>query len=200
MDSHIELGCGQALHYLRAGITHIPIGIFRHNMYVVDKKNVILSEDRRATSYNIARKELNSKWRMFVATLTSSINVPAAGSESQGIAIFGAIDDTLHFRIEAENIYEDTGAQLRLRKKGKNGNVIADLVKGGKHAYKQGTIIKGSVIGSSLIGPLEGQPISKLIKLIEEEKVSVNLYLSSSKRRQIRGIVHRARRAVLKHH
>ena len=27
-------------------------------------------------------------------------------------------------------------------KKGKNGNVIADLVEPGKHAYKQGTIIK----------------------------------------------------------
>ena len=35
--------------------------------------------------------------------------------ESQGIAMFGAIDDTLHFRIEAKNIHEDTGAQLRQR-------------------------------------------------------------------------------------
>ena len=55
---------------------------------------------------------------MFSATLTSSINVPAASSESQGIAMFGEIDDTLHFRIEA-NIYENTGAQLRLWKQGK---------------------------------------------------------------------------------
>jgi hypothetical protein len=155
---------------------------------VVDKKNEIVNEDGRAT--NIAKKELkqntHSNWRM-LATLTSSMNVPAAASGSQGIAIFGAKDDTLHFRIEAKNIHEDTGAQLRQRKKGKNGNVIADLVERGKHAYKQGTIIKGSVIGSSLIGPLEGQPISKLIKLIEEEKVSVNLYLSSSRHRSIRG-------------
>jgi hypothetical protein len=105
-----------------------------------------VDEDRTDTSYNISRREFkqnaHSKWRMFVATLTSSINVPATGLESQGIAIFGAIDDTLHFRIEAKNIHEDTGAQLRVRKKGKNGNVIADLVERGKHAYKQGTIIK----------------------------------------------------------
>jgi hypothetical protein len=173
---------------------------------MVDKKNVIENEDRKATSYNIARKELKQnayfKWRMFVATLTSTItiNVPAAGSESQGIAIFGAIGDTLHFRIEAKNIHEDTGAQLRQRKQGKNGNVIANLVKPGKHAYKEGTIIKGSITGSSLIGSLEGLPISKLIKLIEEEKVSVNLYLSSSKRRQIRGIIHRAGKARFNSH
>lgn len=168
-------------------------------MYVVDKKNVIVSEYTGAT-YNIARKELKqntySRWRMFSATLTSSMNVPTAGSESQGIAMFGAIDDTLQFRIEAKNIHEDTGAQLRQRKQGKNGNVIADLVEPGKHASTtQGTIIKGSITGSSLIGSLEGQPISKLIKLIEEEKVSVVLYLSSPKRRQIRGIIHRAGRA-----
>ena len=93
------------------------------------------------------------------------MNVPTAGSESQGIAMFGAIDDTLQFRIEAKNIHEDTGAQLRQRKQGKNGNVIADLVEPGKHASTtQGTIIKGSITGSSLIGSLEGQPISKLIK------------------------------------
>ena len=153
---------------------------------MVDKKNVIMGEDRRATSYNIAKNELKqnaySKWRMFVATLTSSMNVPAAGSESQGIALFGAKDDTLHFRIEAKNIYENTGAQLRQWKREKNGNVIADLIKPGEQvSMKQGIIIKGSIIGSSLTGSLEGQPISKLIKLFEEEKVSVNLYLSSSR-------------------
>jgi len=47
---------------------------------------------------------------MFVATLTSSMNVPAVSLESQGIAMFGAIDDTLHFRIEAKNIHEDIDA------------------------------------------------------------------------------------------
>ena len=177
----------------------IPIAIFRYTVYVVNKKNVTENEP---TSYNIARKELKqntySKWRMFSATLTSSMNVPAANSESQGIAIFGAIDDTLHFRIEAKNIHENIGAQLRQRKQGKNGHVIADLVEPGKHPITtQGIIIKESITGSSLIGPLDGQPISKLIELIEEEKVSVNLYLSSSKRRQIRGILHRAGKALL---
>ena len=63
---------------------------------------------------------------------------------------------------------------------GNKENIIADLVETGNHAStKQGIIIKGSITDSSLMGPLEGQPISKLIKLIEEEKVSVNLYLSS---------------------
>ena len=103
----------------------------------------------------------------------------------------------MHFRIEAKNIHENTGAQLRQRKQGKNGNVIADLVEPGKHAITTyGTIIKGSITGSSLIGSLEGQPISKLIKLIEEEKVSVNLYLSS-RRREIKGIIHRAGKVPL---
>ena len=129
-----------------------------------------------------------------MATLTSFINVPAAGSESQG-----AIDDTLHFRIEAKNIHEETGALLRQWKQRKDGNVIAELVEPGKHAYKQGTIIKGSITGSSLTGSLEGQPISKLITLIDEEKVSVNLYLSSSRHRRIRGIIHRAGRAWRKY-
>jgi hypothetical protein len=132
---------------------------------------------------------------MFSAALTSSMNVPAVGLESQGIAMFGAVDDTWHFRIEAKNIHEDTAAQLRLRKQGKDGNVIAELVEPGKHASTtQGIIIKGSITGSSLMGSLEGQPINKLIKLIEEEEVSVNLYLSSCRHRQIRGIIHRAGR------
>ena len=59
--------------------TDIPIDIFHYPDYMVDKKNVIMGEDRRATLYGIARKELeqnaHSKWRMFSATLTSSINV-----------------------------------------------------------------------------------------------------------------------------
>ncbi len=179
---------------------------------MADKNNVIVGKDRNnievfakspsnteATSYKIPitklRQNSHSKWMMFSATLSGSMEVPPANSKSRGIAMFGAIDDTLHFRIEAKNIHEDTGAQLRLRKQGKNGNVIADLVEPGKHASTtQVTIIKGSITGSSLIGLLEGQPISKLIKLIEEEKVSVNLYLSS-RRRQIKGIIHRSGRA-----
>ena len=62
--------------YLRTRTADIPIGILSHTTYVVDKKNVIVCEDRTATSYNISRREFkqnaHSKWRMFVATLTSS--------------------------------------------------------------------------------------------------------------------------------
>jgi hypothetical protein len=42
------------------------------------------------------------------------MNVPAAASESQGIAIFGAKDDTLHYRIEAKNILTITDSHLTL--------------------------------------------------------------------------------------
>ena len=91
---------------------------------------------------------------MLSAMLTSSMNVPA-NSESQGIAIFGAIIDTLHFRIEAKNIHENIGAQLRQRKHGKNGRVLADLVEPGKHAITtQGSIIKGSITGSKSNRPV----------------------------------------------
>ena len=175
---------------------------------MADKNNVIIGKDRKnievfaksllnleATSNKITSIKLeqnaHSKWMMFFATLTSSMKVPAAGSESRGIAMFGAIDNTMYFRIEAKNIHDVTGAQLHLGKQGKNGNVIADLLETGKHASTtQGTIIKGSVTDSSLSGPLEGQSINNLVKLIEENKVSVSLYLSA--KRQIRGSVHRA--------
>jgi len=163
---------------------------------VVDKKNVIVGEDRTATSYNIAKKELKQnahfKWRMFSATLTSSVKVPAAGSESKGIAMFGAIDNTLYFRIEANNTPYVIGAQLHLGKQGKNGNVIADLLKFSTHASTtQGIIIiKGSITDSSLSGPLEGQSINNLVKLIEENKVYVRI--SASRDGDLAGSLHLA--------
>jgi len=179
---------------LNSGPTDIPIDNSRHITYVTDKNNVIVGKDSNniegfgkslsnteGTSDKIPSTKLkqnsHSKWMMFSATLSGSMEVPAAGSESRGIALFGAIDNTMYFRIEAKNIHDMIGAHLYLKKQGKNGNVIADLLESGKHASTtQGIIIiKGSITDSSLSGPLEGRPIENLVKLIEENEVYVRI-------------------------
>jgi hypothetical protein len=74
LDSHAQL-----LRHARHATIDIPTDIFRHNMYVVDKKNVIVSEDRRATSFNIAKKELKQnahyKWRMFSICIGKKVHI-----------------------------------------------------------------------------------------------------------------------------
>ena len=76
-------------YYLRTRTADIPIGILSHTTYVVDKKNVIVCEDRTATSYNISRREFkqnaHSKWRMFVATLTSTLTFLEQAQNHKGL-------------------------------------------------------------------------------------------------------------------
>lgn len=160
---------------------------------MADKNNVIVGKDRnnievfakspsnlKTTSYKIPSTKLKqnsrSKWMMFSATLSGFMEDSPVDSESRGIAMFRAIDNTLYFRIEANNTPYVIGAQLHLGKQVKNGNVIADLLKFSTHASTtQVTIIKGIITDSSLSGPLEGQSINNLVKLIEENEVYVRI-------------------------
>lgn len=86
---------------------------------MADMNNVSVDKDRNdievfskgpsnidATSVKIPSTKLKqnspSKWMFFSATLTGSKEVPPVDSKSS-VAIFGAIDNTMHFRIEARN-------------------------------------------------------------------------------------------------
>lgn len=143
-----------------------------------------------ATSVKIPSTKLKqnspSDWKSFSATLTGSVEVPPADSESS-VAIFGAIDDTMHFRIEARNFRNVTGVCLNVG----DGNIVADLLKFGEHLIvKQGTIIRGNFTDSGLTGPLQGQSIKNLVKLIEENKVYVRI--SDKHDGELWGSLHRA--------
>src|SRR6266498_2257413 len=93
----------------------------------------------------------SSEWKLFSATLSGPNGVPPADSKSS-VAAFGAIGNTMHFRIEAKNFSNITDINLDIDE---NGNIIADLLKFSKYANtKQGAIIKGCITDSSLTGPL----------------------------------------------
>jgi hypothetical protein len=83
-----------------------------------------------------------------------------------------------------------TAAHLHWGEPGTNGDVIVDLLAGSdKSSAEQGIMITGSRPDAGLTGTLEGESIGKLIDLMKEKKVYVNLHTDTHPDGEIRGQV-----------
>ncbi len=124
-----------------------------------------------------AHAATHSTTTAFTAHLSGSQMNPARLTNAVGEAKFTLSPDgsQLGFRVNVSNIENVVAAEIRLGPAGSDGPVVATLygpvAPGGGKAT--GTLAQGTVIASSLSGPLAGQPLSALIDAMHSQSVFV---------------------------
>lgn len=127
---------------------------------------------------------------VFTANMVSSEEVPPNGSMAKGTATVTISPDrtTLHFVVVVNNISNVTLSHIHLGQRGQNGPVIVNFFLGPvKSGTFSGTLAQGDVTSSNFVGQLAGQPMSELIKDIQNGMCYVNVHTTAHPPGEIRG-------------
>ncbi|MDN4071649.1 MULTISPECIES: CHRD domain-containing protein [Fictibacillus] len=126
----------------------------------------------------------------FLCRLKGEHEVPPVGTRATGNTEFvlSSNGTKLHYRLQVNNIRKLTQARVHLGQAGKSGPVVAYLLAHIKPSISLNTgIITGCITNKELIGPLQGQPLSKLVEEINEGNVYVNVFSEFSPGGELRG-------------
>lgn len=132
--------------------------------------------------------------RNFRTHLTGSEEVDPIGTRAQGQAVFQLSKDGegLRFRLMVANIEDILQAHIHFGEAGENGPIVLWLYPAGPPAVLiegrfNGVLAQGTVTEANLVGPLEGQPLSALIELMELGMAYVNVHTSENPGGEVRG-------------
>lgn len=128
--------------------------------------------------------------RKFRARLIGGEEVPPVRTVATGDAIFRLNQDgtRLFFLLVIRNIKNVTQAHIHLGRRGKNGPIVAFLFGQSRFgiSVRRG-VVRGVLTRSNLIGPLDGKPLSDLIKEIRNGNTYVNVHTIQNPDGEIRG-------------
>jgi len=102
----------------------------------------------------------------FSATMAGGNEVPPVQSNAKGETTFrtAANETVIKYKVNVTGFSNATGAHIHMGKVGSNGEVVVDLLKGGKkNPTKLGMAIRGNITDSKLTGPLAGKTMADLI-------------------------------------
>jgi hypothetical protein len=130
--------------------------------------------------------------QQFFSVLRGKNEVPPVKTRATGFLGLASnpFQTKLYYSLRINNIQKATVAHLHLGTAGENGPVVAFLfgpVKPGI-SLTQG-LVTGTLTRYELTGPLKGQTIRDLIRLMEEEKIYVNVHTQQKPDGEIRGQV-----------
>ena len=126
----------------------------------------------------------------FHATLSGSEEVPPVDTKAGGDATFTTMknDTAMKYKVNVTGLSDATGAHIHSGKKGENGDVIVDLLKGSKHnPTKLGMAIRGNISDSSLVGPMKGKTVADLISAMNNGDTYTNVHTQEHQKGEIRG-------------
>ena len=126
----------------------------------------------------------------FHATLSGSEEVPPVDTKAGGDATFTTLknDSAIKYKVNVTGLSDATGAHIHSGKKGENGDVIVDLLKGSKHnPTKLGMAIRGNISDSSLVGPMKGKTVADLISAMSSGDTYTNVHTQEHQKGEIRG-------------
>jgi hypothetical protein len=130
---------------------------------------------------------------LFMTHPTGDEEVPAVDTKAQGQAKFLIVDDgseALSFKLIVANIMDVTMAHLHMGAIGENGPVVAFLFRDSNnrdgHRFN-GALVEGFIMAEDLVGPLSGNPLSELIREMEEGNIYVNVHTVDYPSGEIRG-------------
>lgn len=94
----------------------------------------------------------------------------------------------LFFRLVVRNIRQVTQAHIHLGRIGQNGPIVAFLFGQSRFgiSVRRG-VVSGVLTRNSLVGPLEGKPLSNLIKEIRRGNTYVNVHTIQNPDGEVRG-------------
>ncbi|KUO50257.1 MAG: hypothetical protein APF76_11130 [Desulfitibacter sp. BRH_c19] len=135
--------------------------------------------------------------KQFFAILEGSEEVPPVETDAFGSSNLRLSDDQemLQYRLTVNKLANFTEAHIHLGRRGENGPIVAFLfgpVDPGI-TVTQGTV-QGTLSQSDLVGPLEGEPFSELVRQMEAGNTYVNVHTRQHPAGEIRGQISRQKR------
>lgn len=157
-------------------------------------RTITIEEDTTITAhYRVDDDEAISA--SFAAPLHGSQEVPPVSSDNDGEAIFILSEDgtELKYSLIVSQLGDVTQAHIHLAPPGQNGPIVAFLFEEANiddpddGVSVSGSLVRGTITSSDLIGPLEGSELSDLIEEMENGNAYVNAHTPENPGGEIRG-------------
>jgi CHRD domain len=122
------------------------------------------------------------------AKLKGENEVPPVTTTSEGKVKLKVKETNIKYKLNITGITDATMAHIHQGKSGENGEPVVDLLAdGNKQQTSNGLFINGSIVDSSLIGPMKGKTISDLVASINAGNNYVNVHTQAHPDGEIRG-------------
>jgi hypothetical protein len=126
--------------------------------------------------------------QQFKAKLKGDNEVPPVSAIAEGKVKLKVKESNIKFKLNITGISDATAAHIHQGKSGQNGEPVVDLLAIGYKAKTQnGVYINGSIVDSSLIGPMKGMTISDLVSSMNDGNNYVNVHTQENPDGEIRG-------------
>ncbi len=123
------------------------------------------------------------------AALSGSDEVPPVATSAAGNALFHWDGVRLSYRVDATGVHGVTATRLHVGPGGLNGPAVADLYGHEPVAERGGVIASGTIDPGSLMGPLAGQSIGRLVAAMDAGSTYVNVSTARNPTGQLRGTI-----------
>lgn len=163
------------------------------NIYVSDSGNVHFLADRTCQSFE------DNNWtstirKILTSTMSGDEIVPSVETDVIGRMSITVpqSEDKIDYKINITGTSNITSAYLHVGKSGENGEAVADLLnnsKKNKMKSQPGIVIRGEIVDSELIGPLENNTLKDLIFAMSDGGTYVNVNTPNHINGEIRGQV-----------
>ena len=124
----------------------------------------------------------------YFTPLTGMEEVPPVNTNSTGIALFDLLDNHINFKVNVTMLENIKSAHIHLGEFGQNGEIIVSLLNSSSPInIHNGTLVKGQLIATDLVGSLKGKTINDLGKLFNSTKTYLNIHTKQYPNGEIRG-------------
>ena len=124
----------------------------------------------------------------YFTPLTGMEEVPPVNTNSTGIALFDLLDNHINFKVNVTMLENIKSAHIHLGEFGQNGEIIVSLLNSSSPInIHNGTLVKGQLIATDLVGSLKGKTINDLVKLFNNTKTYLNIHTKQYPNGEIRG-------------
>jgi len=135
-------------------------------------------------SFNIVLSE-NDK---YFTPLTGMEEVPPVNTNSTGIALFDLLNNHLNFKVNVTMLENIKSAHIHVGEFGQNGEIIVSLLNSSSPInIHNGTLVKGQLTATDLVGSLKGKTINDLVMLFNNTKTYLNIHTKQYPNGEIRG-------------
>lgn len=134
--------------------------------------------------------------KVFVANLRGAEEVPPVRTRASGQATFRLSKDgrRLRFILIVRNLRRATQGHIHIGRRGQNGPVVVFLFGPlSRPVSTRRSVVTGTITANDLVGPLEGQRLSRLIQEMKRGNTYVNVHTVRNPEGEIRGQVQRVR-------
>jgi hypothetical protein len=126
--------------------------------------------------------------QQFKAKLKGKNEVPPVTTTAEGKVKLKVKESNIKYKLNITGITDATMAHIHQGKSSENGEPVVDLLTdGNKQKTSNGLFINGSIVDSSLVGPLKGKTISDLVSSLNDGNNYVNVHTQAHPDGEIRG-------------